>query len=260
MEIVTTNRLKAAFEAPKNLLSLYITAGFPNLTDTVPLLRALQASNVDFVEIGLPFSDSLMDGPVIQHSHRVALENGMTLEVLFEQLKSIRSEITMPLVFMGALNPIIQFGTERFCQLCHEVGIDGVLIPDLPLTDYKRVLKERFRKYNLAPIFMITPRTTQARLEEIDEEGEGFLYVMSSNSTTGNARGLADSYAYFERIKTFPLRNPTAIGFNISKSEDVKFAHQFSQGAIVGSAFIRFLLQKKDPISIAEFISNLRPN
>ena len=257
----TTNKLVTTFQSKPSLLSLYITAGFPKLTDTAVLLKELQKANIDFVEVGLPFSDSLMDGPTIQHSHQVALENGMTLEVLMEQLDSVRSEISYPLVLMGALNPIFQFGVERFCERCHQVGIDGVLIPDLTLSKYQKNFKKFYQKYHLAPIFMVTPRTSEARLLEIDAEGSGFLYVMSSSSTTGTAnKTLSDSKAYLERIHALPLQNPTAIGFNISTREEVEFAYRYGQGAIVGSAFIRRLQQEEATTVVGDFVNELRPN
>ena len=256
-----SNRLVTTFQSKPSLLSLYITAGFPKLTDTAVLLKELQKANIDFVEVGLPFSDSLMDGPTIQHSHQVALENGMTLEVLMEQLDSVRSEISYPLVLMGALNPIFQFGVERFCERCHQVGIDGVLIPDLTLSEYQKKFKKFYQKYHLAPIFMVTPRTSEERLLEIDAEGSGFLYVMSSSSTTGAAnKTLSDSKAYLERIQALPLRNPKAIGFNISTREEVEFAHRYGQGAIVGSAFIRKLQQTGASKAVEDFVKELRLN
>ncbi|AUD06682.1 tryptophan synthase subunit alpha [Spirosoma pollinicola] len=255
--LLSTNRLVQLFTQPRPLVSLYITAGYPQLDDTVPLLTHLQASGIDFVEIGLPFSDSLLDGPIVQRSHQVALANGMSLDVLFDQLASMGPSVCLPLVFFGALNPVYQYGFERFCQRCEQVGIAGVLLPELPLSDYQQHYKPYYEQYNLAPVFMIGPGTSQKRLWEIDKEGCGFLYVMSSNSTTGGTKRLAESESYLARLAELGLQTPTAVGINISQRADVELVHRYSQGAIIGSAFIRLLQNGIDQELITQFSAEL---
>lgn len=249
------NRINQLFQDKKeNILSVYFTAGYPKLDDTVSIIEKLVANGVDLIEIGMPFSDPVADGPVIQHSSLVALKNGMTIETLFEQLKGIREKVNLPLILMGYLNPVIQFGLEEFCQKCAEVGIDGLILPDLPLNEYQENYREIFLRYNLHNILLITPQTSEKRLKQIDEASHGFIYMVSSSSTTGAKASVADFHLdYFERIKNMNLNNPRLIGFGISNKETFNNACGYAQGAIIGSAFVKALDGEK---TLDEKISN----
>jgi tryptophan synthase alpha chain len=252
------NRIDQAFQKNEKLLSIYFSAGHPELDDTVPILRTLQDSGVDFVEIGLPFSDPLADGPTIQESSSHALRNGMTTETLFNQLENIRESIHIPLVLMGYFNPIMQYGIECFCQKCQVIGIDGLIIPDLPVDLYHQRYKEYFDKYNLYNIFLITPQTPQDRIRYIDSVSSGFIYMVSSASVTGAQHTFGSSQeAYFSRIAKMQLRTPQVVGFGISNAEAYRAATRFSRGAIIGSAFINFL-KKKGVNAIPDFIKSIR--
>ena len=203
------NRITQAFEQDKKLLSIYFTAGFPQLNDTVPVLEQLQASGVDMIEIGLPFSDPIADGPTIQDSSTRALNNGMTTDLLFNQLKDIRKTIHIPLVLMGYFNPMMQYGIEKFCQRCQEVGIDGLIIPDLPVNVYHERYQKTFESYGLLNMFLITPQTPDNRIRFIDKVSEGFIYMVSSASVTGAKNTFGDTQsAYFKRIETMQLTTP----------------------------------------------------
>ena len=235
------NRIDILFNSKyKNILSVYFTAGFPELNDTVTILNQLQHSSTDMIEIGIPFSDPLADGPIIQHSNKVALKNGMTLKLLFEQLKNIRKTISIPLVLMSYLNPVLQFGIEAFCKKASETGIDGIIIPDLPMQEYIEQYKLTFEKYSLHNIFLITPQTSDSRVKLIDENSRGFIYIVSSASITGAKSEISDSQkTYFEKIKKMKLNNPTLIGFGISDNKTFTKACEYAKGAIIGSAFIK---------------------
>lgn len=237
------NRINKLFqEKEKNILSVYFTAGYPELNDTKIILEELVKNGVNLIEIGMPFSDPVADGPVIQHSSLVALQNGMSVSKLFEQLKDIRQSVDIPLILMGYINPVLQYGVEAFCLKCKEVGIDGVIIPDLPLSVYEDEFKAIFEANNLYNIFLITPQTSDERLRMIDEASLGFIYMVSSNSTTGAKEVVSDTQkSYFERINTFKLKNPRLIGFGISNAETFGNACQYAQGAIIGSAFVNAL-------------------
>lgn len=227
---------------PKKLLSVYFTAGYPELEDTVPVIRALEASGVDMIEIGLPFSDPLADGPTIQVSSTRALENGMTTEKLFDQLSSVRETVQIPLLIMGYFNPILQYGIEKFCRKCKETGIDGLIIPDLPVDVYHDKYSGIFEKYGLYNVFLITPQTSDERIRYIDRISKGFIYMVSSASTTGaRNRFDQDQLAYFERISKLQLKTPQIVGFGISNHETFEQATKFARGAIIGSAFVKFL-------------------
>ena len=253
------NRINQALKTDKKLLSIYFTAGYPNLQDTVCILNALQKSGVDMVEIGLPFSDPLADGPTIQESSTSALKNGMHTELLFDQLKDIRKTISIPLIIMGYFNPMLQYGVEPFCKKCHEIGIDGIIMPDLPLDVYQEEYESTFKKYGLVNIFLITPQTSDKRIKQIDEASEGFIYMVSSASTTGAITGFGDEQeAYFERIATMNLKSPQIVGFGISNDATFKAATKWAKGAIIGSAFIKFLT-KNGVKNIETFIKNIRP-
>ncbi|MEZ4875104.1 MAG: tryptophan synthase subunit alpha [Flavobacteriaceae bacterium] len=251
-------RLQETLGKNQKLLSIYFTAGYPNNTDTVSIVQELQHSGVDFVEIGLPFSDPLADGPVIQQSSTLALKNGMNTALLFEQLKDIRKTINIPLIIMGYFNPILQYGVEDFCKNCQEVGIDGLIIPDLPMEEYILQYKAIFDKYQLSNIFLITPQTSIERIHKIDAATNSFIYMVSSASTTGGNEGFgSEQKAYFERIRSMNLKNPTIIGFGINSNQTFKMATQYAQGAIVGSAFIK-QLQKDGIKSIQGFINAIK--
>ena len=248
------NRINKLFQDDKeNILSIYFTAGYPQLNDTVPIIEELVKNGTGLIEIGMPFSDPVADGPVIQHSSLVALNNGMTIKKLFEQLQGIREKVNIPLILMGYLNPVIQFGVENFCTKCAEVGIDGLIIPDLPMNIYLEEYKDLFEQYGLHNILLITPQTSEKRLHEIDDASSGFIYMVSSSSTTGAKNSVADFHLdYFERIKNMKLKNPRLIGFGISNKETFENACKYAQGAIIGSAFVKAL---DDKITLEERIS-----
>ncbi|MDH6305783.1 tryptophan synthase alpha chain [Parabacteroides sp. PF5-5] len=237
------NRITELFNMKKvGIKSVYFTAGFPNINDTPHILKALQEKGIDMVEIGIPFSDPMADGPVIQDSSTRALQNGMTLRLLFEQLKDIRKEIKMPLVFMGYLNPIIQFGFKNFCKKCAETGIDGMIIPDLPFADYMADYKKIAEEYGLKIIMLITPETSEKRIRLIDEHTDGFIYMVSSAAVTGTQQRFNEQKeAYFLRINNMDLRNPRLVGFGIGNKATYKAATAHSSGVIIGSKFIQLL-------------------
>jgi tryptophan synthase alpha chain len=241
------NRLTELFKVRKNnLLNIYFTAGFPKLNDTVTIIKALEAAGADIIEIGMPFSDPLADGPTIQQSNEAALKNGMTIKILFDQIKDIRKEVKIPILLMGYVNPVLQYGIEDFCKRCHEIGIDGLIIPDLPLQEYNEMYRELFEANNLSNVFLVTPHTSVSRLKLIDESSEGFIYIVSTDSTTGNTKNINEAEHYFKRIKDENLSNPTMIGFNIRDNASFRFACNYSSGAIIGSAFIKVIKDSKD--------------
>lgn len=255
----TLNRIGAALEKEGPLLSIYFTAGYPDLEDTLPVLRDLQASGVDMVEIGLPFSDPLADGPTIQQSSTAALKKGMHTALLFEQLKEVRKEIHLPLILMGYFNPVLQYGVEAFCQKCSEVGIDGLILPDLPLEIYEREYREIMERHGLRMTFLITPQTSEERIRKIDAASDSFIYMVSSASTTGAREGFGpEQAAYFKRIAAMGLRNPQIVGFGISNAATFGQATRDAKGAIIGSAFIRHL-SEHGPAGIPDFIKTIRP-
>ncbi|MBL6666874.1 tryptophan synthase subunit alpha [Flavobacteriaceae bacterium] len=252
------NRIDQTFQKNEKLLSIYFSAGHPELEDTVPILRALQDSGVDMVEIGLPFSDPLADGPTIQESSTRALRNGMSTEKLFQQLENIRENIHIPLVLMGYFNPMMQYGIERFCQKCQAIGIDGLIIPDLPVDLYHLHYKELFDQYNLYNMFLISPQTSEERIRYIDSVSSGFIYMVSSASVTGAQSTFGNTQeAYFRRIAEMQLHTPQVVGFGISNAETYRAATRFSRGAIIGSAFIKFL-GEKGVDAIPDFIKSIR--
>ncbi len=225
-------------EKSTSILSIYFTAGFPKLDDTSIILEELEKSGVDMIEIGIPFSDPLADGPVIQQSSEVALKNGMTLKLLFEQLGKVK--IKVPTLLMGYLNPILQFGVENFCVEAKSVGVSGVILPDLPVDVYLKEYKAIFDKHDLKNIFLITPQTSESRIRFIDDNTGGFIYMVSSSSTTGVKEGIeSDKESYFKRIKAMNLKNPLMIGFGIGDKASLNKACEYASGAIIGSAFIK---------------------
>lgn len=238
------NRIKQKLQEDKKILSIYFTAGYPALNDTVKIIQDLEKSGVDLIEIGLPFSDPLADGPTIQASSTAALKNGMTTTLLFEQLKDIRKSVSIPLILMGYFNPVLQYGVEAFCQKCGEIGIDGLILPDLPLDVYQEEYETIFKRHGLINVFLITPQTSDARIKAIDDASEGFIYMVSSASTTGAKEGFGkEQSAYFERIAVMNLKNPQIVGFGISNAQTFQQATSKAKGAIIGSAFIKHLTQ-----------------
>ncbi|MDR3706033.1 MAG: tryptophan synthase subunit alpha [Paludibacteraceae bacterium] len=255
------NRINKLFaEKGNNILSVYFTAGYPRLNDTVEVIKQLSAHGVDMIEIGVPFSDPLADGPVIQNSSQVALKNGMSQKLLFEQLKDIRKVTDIPLILMGYINPVLQFGFEKFCQKAQEVGIDGFIIPDLPMNEYLQEFKPIADKYGMENILLITPETPEERIRLIDTHSNGFIYMVSSASTTGVQSSFAASKeAYFERIKAMKLKNPTLIGFGISNKQTFDSACNHSGGGIIGSAFVKALEENDSVVKAVEaLISKLK--
>ncbi len=255
------NRIIQLFEQKKHdILNVYFTAGFPNLEDTILITHALANAGADIIEIGMPYSDPVADGPTIQHSNDRALENGMTIKLLFEQLAGVREKTQIPILLMGYLNPVVQFGLENFCRKCRETGVDGVILPDLPMYEYQESYKATFEKYGLLNIFLITPQTSDERIRQIDSVSQGFIYMVSSASVTGSTGGIGDAQtAYFQRIKSMNLRNPTLIGFGISDRDSFNKACQYANGAIIGSAFIKQLAQSPDlAAGISEFVQGVK--
>ena len=253
-------RIKQAFEKKKDgLLSIFITAGYPNLNDTIDILKDLESNGVDMVELGIPFSDPMADGPVIQEASEVAINNGMTLKLLFEQLQDLRDHVSIPVLLMGYLNPVMQYGYEEFCKSCKEVGIDGVILPDLPVYEYEEEYKDLFESHDLANVFLVTPETASERIIKLDELSNGFLYLVSSSSTTGKKDGINGTTEYFERVKNMNLKSPTLIGFNIKDANSYKTATKYSNGAIIGSAFIKALYRSENlKESVNNFIKSIR--
>jgi tryptophan synthase alpha chain len=238
------NRINQKLSENKKLLSIYFTAGFPKLNDTATIISALEKNGADFIEIGLPFSDPLADGPTIQRSSTIALQNGMTSELLFKQLKDIRKTVSIPLIIMGYFNPMMQYGMEAFCKKCAETGIDGLIIPDLPVKEYNDNIKPIFEKYNLINVFLITPQTSVDRIRFIDKISNGFIYMVSSASVTGSQNSFGKTQNdYFERIHAMKLKSPQIVGFGISNAETFHQATKYAKGAIIGSAFVTHLAQ-----------------
>ncbi len=254
------NRLNQLFATKKdNLLSIYYTAGYPALNTTINIAEALEKAGADFLEIGFPYSDPVADGPTIQNSSQQALDNGMTLNVLFEQLKDLRKRVTIPILLMGYVNPIVQYGVERFCKAAAEVGVDGVIVPDLPMYEYESMYSGFFKDNNLSNIFLVTPQTAEARIRKIDELSNSFIYLLSSSNITGGSLNVSDSIeGYYQRVKAMNLKNPTIIGFGISNNETYTKACQYANGAIVGSAFVKLLGEDGYMDKIPGFVKSIR--
>ncbi|WP_291399511.1 tryptophan synthase subunit alpha [Daejeonella sp.] len=254
------NRLNQLFQNKKeSLLSIYFTAGYPNLSSTLDIAEAVQKAGADFIEIGFPYSDPLADGPVIQNSSLIALQNGMNLKFLFEQLKELRERVSIPVLLMGYVNPVLQYGVKDFCESCAAVGVDGVIVPDLPMVEYEEFYKDDFLNNNISNIFLVTPQTSEERIRKIDELSNAFIYLLSSSSTTGkNLTVSNEADAYFARIKAMNLKNPTMIGFGISDQKSFNKAAEYTRGAIVGSAFVKFLDSDNALERIPEFIKSIR--
>ncbi|HOY95583.1 MAG TPA: tryptophan synthase subunit alpha [Catalimonadaceae bacterium] len=250
-----SNRLTALFaKQKKNFLSVYYTAGFPHLEDTLFIAREVQNAGADLIEIGIPFSDPVADGPVIQASNEKALENGMSLKLLFSQIEKLRETVTIPVLLMGYFNPVYQFGVEAFCKRCQEVGIDGLIIPDMPLWEYENQWKIILEQYGLFNIFLVTPQTSEERIRKIDELSSSFIYLVSSSSVTGAKTDVSESQvSYFNRIHSMQLKSPTLIGFGISSKETFDRACRYADGAIIGSAFINILETIPPPSDSSRF-------
>ena len=255
------NRINELFSRKSHhILSVYFTAGYPRLEDTVPIIELLEQNGVDLVEIGMPFSDPTADGPVIQKSSDSALKNGMSLEVLFHQLENIRERVSIPLLLMGYVNPVLQYGVERFCRQCHQSGIDGIILPDLPPQEYLTHFRPFFEENNLHHIFLITPQSSEARIRELDALGSGFLYMVSSASTTEATKKAEEfSHEYFTRVEKLGLQNPRLIGFGISDKSTFEEACKYAPGAIIGSAFVKALGQTP-PLKqiVGEFVKGIK--
>jgi tryptophan synthase alpha chain len=254
------NRLQQLFKhKQKELLSIYYTAGYPNLTDTLKIAQSLEKAGADFMEIGFPYSDPVADGEVIQGSSKLALDNGMTLPILFEQLKDLRKSITIPILLMGYVNVVLQYGVENFCKKCQEVGVDGCIIPDLPMYEYEELYQPIFEKHNISNIFLVTPQTSDARIRKIDELSNAFIYLLSSAATTGKDLDVsASARTYFARIRDMKLNNPVMIGFGISDRKTFDSANEYANGAIIGSAFVKNIDVKDIEGSVDKFIREFR--
>ena len=255
------NRIKELFKSKrKSLLSVYYTAGFPTLTATIPIAQHLEKAGVDIIEIGIPFSDPIADGPTIQESNKIALDNGMNLHLLLEQVRGIRKCVSLPIILMGYLNPVLQFGFEKFVKEAARVGVDGLILPDLPVGEYLLMYKKIVDENELTNTFLISPTTSEERIRKIDAASNGFIYAVSSSSTTGAQKGFsAEQELYFKRLQDMKLENPFLIGFGVSNHETFAAVSKYSSGAIVGSAFINLLKDSTDLESdITQFIEGLR--
>ncbi|SHF57739.1 tryptophan synthase, alpha chain [Mariniphaga anaerophila] len=254
------NRINQLFESKKkNIFSVYFTAGFPQLNSTTDIIHELEKNGADLIEIGIPFSDPTADGPTIQRSSEAALKNGMSLKLLFEQLKDIRKTVKIPLILMGYFNPVMQFGVAAFCEKCREIGIDGAILPDLPLEEYELHFKKDFEQNQLHNILLITPQTPEERIRKIDAASGGFIYMVSSASTTGTGKKVEDfRQDYFERVEQMNLKNPRLIGFGISDRATFSNACKFASGAIIGSAFVKALEPDSGlKTSVADFAKSI---
>ncbi|CAN5465941.1 tryptophan synthase subunit alpha [soil metagenome] len=236
------NRLEELFQRKKEkVLNVYCTAGYPQLDSTVKVMKALQENGADLIELGMPYSDPLADGPIIQASGSKALENGMSIEVLFQQLKDFRKEIYVPVILMGYMNPVLQFGFEKFCQYCADAPIDGLILPDLPEHEYETEYGAIIQRYGLDFIFLVTPETSEERIKKLDSLSRGFLYAVSSSSITGSDQDFSAVETYLERLQKMNLKNPILLGFGIKDKHTFDMACNHANGAIIGSAYIKAL-------------------
>lgn len=259
--VLERNRITRLFSSDKkDILSIYFTAGYPELEATVTIIEACERSGVDLVEIGIPFSDPVADGPTIQKSNKIALDNGMSVQRMFEQLENIRNKITIPIIIMTYLNPVYRYSVKKFCAQCSKIGIDGLIIPDLPLDEFEEHYLTFFDKYELKHVFLVTPETSEERVREIDRLSSGFIYLVSSSATTGAQTGVLDyRHDYFQRINKLDLNNPKMIGFGISDRQSFDLACKYASGAIIGSAFIEAIGRKGNLSSnVEEFINKMK--
>ncbi len=256
------SRIGELFARKKNnILNVYCTAGFPALNSTLPVMKSLQDAGVDMIELGMPYSDPLADGPVIQSSSSVALANGMTIRGLFEQLKNFRNEIQLPVLLMGYMNPILQYGFENFCRDAEKTGVDGLILPDLPMFEFEKEFSAFIKKYKLDFVFLVTPETEESRIRQLDQHSSGFLYAVTSSSTTGKNAVLGDQEKYFNKLRSMKLKNPVLIGFGIKDKSSFSKACSFASGAIIGTAFIKILENasgQEIPQRTKEFINSLK--
>ena len=253
------NRInKVFFSKKKNVLNIYFTAGYPKIDDTLRIARALQAAGTDIIEIGIPYSDPLADGPTIQYSSQKALDAGMSLKLLMVQLQDLRKYISIPVILMGYINPVLQYGFGKFCRDCKEVGIDGVILPDLPMQEYVETYQRTFEEYGIYNIFLITPQTSERRILRINEVSKGFVYMVSSASITGAKQNVSQEQVdYFVRIQKMNLSIERLIGFGISNKETFKNACKYASGAIIGSAFINQLSKDASDEAIISFVGSI---
>ncbi|HEU4607818.1 MAG TPA: tryptophan synthase subunit alpha [Chitinophagaceae bacterium] len=241
------SRIKELFKRkPSGVLNVYCTAGYPALEDTLPVMQALQEAGADLIELGMPYSDPLADGPVIQHSSQQALANGMTIEKLMQQLAVLRPSITLPVILMGYMNPVMQYGFERFCKDAAAAGVDGLILPDLPEYEFEQEYGKIIKQYGLDFIFLVTPETSAERVRKLDSLSTGFLYAVSSSSTTGSDKNMTDVSAYLQRLAGYQLSNPVLVGFGIKDRESFSRACASANGAIIGSAYISALGNSSD--------------
>jgi tryptophan synthase alpha chain len=255
------NRLQTLFsKKASQLLSIFYTAGFPQLKSTMQIGQALEKAGAHIIEIGIPFSDPVADGPAIQESNKIALDNGMNLRQLLLQVKELRQKVSLPIILMGYLNPILQYGMEKFCDDCREAGVDGLILPDLPLDVYLKEYKTTVERDDLSMTFLISPTTSEERIRLIDRHTNSFIYAVSASSTTGAKKGFSDDQlSYFKRINKLKLKSPVMIGFGISSHETFKVACEHSTGAIIGSAFINMLKESTDlEADIIAFIKRIK--
>ncbi len=255
------NRINQLFKDKKtNILSIYYTAGFPGLGDTIAIAEALEKAGADMLEIGVPYSDPVADGPVIQASSKQSLDSGMDLNLLFEQLKDLRKKVTIPVLLMGYVNPVLQYGVERFCKACAAVGVDGCIVPDLPMVEYEELYKDTFLENGLSNIFLVTPQTSVERIHKIDGLSNGFIYLLSSSATTGQNLQVSDqTETYFSRIAAMELNNPTMIGFGISSKETFDKACKYANGGIIGTAFVKSVATGNLQENITAFMKTFKP-
>lgn len=253
------NRLKTLFDKKKNnILNVYCTAGYPVLNSTLKVMKSLQQNGADIIELGMPYSDPLADGPVIQSSGSKALSNGMTIAKLFEQLKDFRNDISIPVILMGYMNPILQYGFEKFCRTATEVGIDGLILPDLPEREFETEYNSIIKKYRLDFIFLITPETSGLRIKKLDSLSSGFLYAVSSSSITGKDKDFSSVERYLQRLQNMKLKNPILVGFGIKDKQTFESACRYANGAIIGTAFIKALENESDvELVTKKFLKNI---
>ena len=251
-------RIKELFEKKQHgVLNVYCTAGYPQLNSTLDVMKCLQANGADLIELGMPYSDPLADGPVIQASSTQALQNGMTISKLFEQLRGFRNEIHVPVVLMGYLNPLLQYGFENFCEKAAEVGIDGLIIPDIPMYEYENEYGEIIRRYDLDFIFLVTPETSEDRIKKLDELSSGFLYAVSSSSITGSDKDFSPVETYLSRLKEMKLKNPILVGFGIKDKSSFQTACKYANGAIIGSAYIKAIENSNTEEATKKFLEEV---
>lgn len=254
------NRLQELFKSKKkDILSIYYTAGYPNLADTLTIAEELERAGADFMEIGFPYSDPVADGQVIQGSSKQALDNGMTLQILFDQLRDLRKTVNIPILLMGYFNVVLQYGVANFCAKCKEIGVDGCIIPDLPMYEYEELYQQCFEEHGISNIFLVTPQTSEDRIRKIDGLSNAFIYLLSSAATTGKDLDVsAQARSYFARIKDMDLENPVMIGFGISDKKTFDSANEYAAGAIIGSAFVKNLAPNDLKGSVKRFMKQFR--